>query len=542
MEELSFEIQQWFREGVRVGQHREDLKSAPSSDTHHSLHVWAMTLVWTVSFLWSVTVTLARTVRFLWRTRERLGLLTNKDGSAQELMPISLESSSEGRSPEPAADSVSNDGAQLLELEEDEEEDKVVASRAYDIFLSRIVSELAASIERLRSDVKRLRPIRDHLNAVDLSYQNESHGRAELSGVVYQPCFCCNDVTLLFDFASIRPIPLAAVHAGEVGVSVSGIPVSTNYQMKFTFKDHGCEERVDAVLLYASGYRVFGSLRGLDDEDWSVLRSIRNDMSEDEYCFFIENGTLGRHVQFIAETFSPGADMPELSHSIDLVTDRCCRGDDFEEKLREFDRVQRTIIETSCSPDYSRLMKRNCGLNLELERLESIADRLCEVEIFNSSDEYNLCYCVDITEGEVCMSNKRWDILVDNDDPFPVSEVPLVTLSVAGVRARVVAHHVFIREKSIMAILFFDNDSVVYCAICDDGDGIDEEDLEGVRADLNASLRDAAEAERFDHLSCYYISINLPLAIPVGVLNTLADVGVHRERLEEVMRELESDA
>ena len=105
-----------------------------------------------------------------------------------------------------------------------------------------------------------------------------------------------------------------------------------------------------------------------------------------------------------------------------------------------------------------------------------------------------------------------------------------------------VAHHVFIRENSIMAILFFDNDSVVYCLICDDdGDVIDEEDLEGVRAGLNASLLDNADAERFDHLYCYYVSINLPLAIPVGVLGTLASVGVHRERLEEVKRELDSD-
>ena len=133
--------------------------------------------------------------------------------------------------------------------------------------------------------------------------------------------------------------------------------------------------------------------------------------------------------------------MPELLHSIDLVSDRCCRGDEFEEKLQEFDRVQRTIIEASCSPDDSRLMKRHCGLNLELERLKTLADRLCEVEIFNSSDDYNLC----------------------------------------------------------------------------------------------------ADAERFDHLNCYYVSINSPLAIPVGVLGTLASVGVHRERLEEVKRELDSD-
>jgi len=538
MEELSFKIQQWFNEGVYVP---EDLKSPSSDDdTHYSLRwvvrpalgpdLWACSCLLTFLLMW--------TYDFI----RRMLALKNRGDSA---VLVSSESNL-GSSPEPAADTASNDGLQQpAELEEDEQEDKVVASRAYDIFLSRVVSELAASNERLRSEVKRLRPVRDIINTVVLSYRNESHGRAEISRVVYQPCLCCNDITLLFDFRSTRPIPLSAVHAGEAGVIMSGIPVSTNYHIKFTFKWHGCEERVDAVLLYASGYRVFGSLRGLDDEDWSVLRSVRNDMLEDEYCFFIESGMLGQHVQFIAETFSPGADMPELSHSIDLVSDRCCRGDDFEEKIKEFDAVQRTIIEASCSPDYSRLMKRHCGLNLELERLKSLADRLCEVEIFNSSDDYNLCYCVDIAEGDVCMSNKRWDILVDCDDAFSVSEVPSVTLSVAGVRARVVAHHVFIRENSIMAILFFDNDSVVYCLICDDGDhgdGIDEEDLESVRADLNASLRDTAEAERFDHLSCYYVSINLPLAIPLGILGTLAVFGLHQERLEEVKQELESDA
>ena len=197
-----------------------------------------------------------------------------------------------GSSPEPAADTASNDGEPLMELRKYEEEAKVIASRAYDIFLSRIVNDLAASNERLHSEVKRLRPIRDHIDAVDLSFRNESHGRAGLSGVVHHPCLCCNDITLLFDFASIRPIPLAAVQDGEVGVVLSGIPVSTNYEVKFTFKGHGCKERVDAVLLFASGYRVFGFLRGLDEEDWSVLRSIRNDMIEDEYCFLVENGML----------------------------------------------------------------------------------------------------------------------------------------------------------------------------------------------------------------------------------------------------------